>query len=519
MAVVEGEQSQQPLNRTPVLVGLVLTLALTALDSTVVATAVPAIVHDLSGFSLFPWLFSIYLLVQAAVIPIYGKLADIYGRKPILIAGTVIFLAGSALAGVSWSMVALIVFRGFQGIGGGAISSVTFTVVGDLYSVEERGRVQGWLSSVWAVAGVIGPLIGGFFAEYASWRWIFYLNLPVGAAALVVLVVAFHERVERHQHQLDVAGAALLAGGTGLVILGLLEGGVDWPWLSAPSVGIFALAAAALLLFVRQEQRHREPMMPLWVFRNQLIFRTTLAGGAVVGLIIIGLTTYLPTYAVDVLGTSAVVAGFIYGAMVVAWPIASARSNLLYMRIGFRDTALIGAAITVVAAVMFALLTPATPLWLVCVAGGVMGIGAGLMSTPLLVGIQSVVGWSERGVVTGTNMFGRQMGQALGAAIFGTIANTTLVNWFGAAPRALRAQLPSSLNAANSDLGNGSRLDAAAQAYLQHGLFLATRNVFIGLAIGTVLGLLVVAITPRVFRPVGLPAEAGTPGSSVPAGH
>ncbi|MGH2468722.1 MAG: MFS transporter, partial [Chloroflexota bacterium] len=337
--------------------------------------------------------------------------------------------------------------------------------------------------------------------------------------ALAVLVVAFHERVEHHEHRLDVAGAALLAGGTGLVILGLLEGGVDWPWLSVPSVGIFALAAAALLLFVRQEQRHPEPMMPLWVFRNQLIFRTTLAGGAVVGLIIIGLTTYLPTYAVDVLGTSAVVAGFIYGAMVVAWPVASARSNLLYMRIGFRDTALIGAAITVVAALMFAVLTPATPLWFVCLAGGVMGIGAGLVSTPLLVGIQSVVGWSERGVVTGTNMFGRQMGQALGAAIFGTIANTTLVSWFSAAPRGLRAQLPPSLNAANSALGSGSRLDAAAQVYLQHGLFLATRNVFIGLVIGTALGLLVVAITPRIFRPVALASTAGKPGSPVPASH
>ncbi|MGH2468930.1 MAG: MFS transporter, partial [Chloroflexota bacterium] len=323
------------------LVGLVLTLALTALDSTVVATAVPAIVHDLSGFSLFPWLFSIYLLVQAAVIPIYGKLADIYGRKPILIAGTIIFLAGSALAGVSWSMVALIVFRGFQGIGGGAISSVTFTVVGDLYSVEERGRVQGWLSSVWAVAGVIGPLIGGFFAEYASWRWIFLINVPIGAAALALIAVFLRERVERLRHRIDFAGAGFMLLAGAALIFGLLQGGQVWPWLSPPSIGVFAAAVVLIGITVLVERRAAEPIMPGWLWRRPVLTGANLAMVGM-GLVMMGPNAYLPTFAQSVLGLGAIGAGLVLATMSIGWPLASSLSGRMYLRIGFRDTALTG---------------------------------------------------------------------------------------------------------------------------------------------------------------------------------
>jgi MFS family permease len=216
--------------RNQVLAGLLLVIALAAMDAAIVATVVPPIVKDLGGFSLFPWLFSVYLLAQAASVPIYGKLADLYGRKPVLIAGVLIFLAGSALCGTSWSMVALIAFRGVQGVGAGAIQPISMTLVGDLYTVAERARIQGWLSGVWGVSAVIGPAIGGLFAQYLTWRWIFYVNLPIGAVALFMVATRLRERVVRRPHQIDVAGSALVFAGIGLLVFGLLEGGVRWAW-------------------------------------------------------------------------------------------------------------------------------------------------------------------------------------------------------------------------------------------------------------------------------------------------
>src|SRR3954462_12751857 len=194
-----------------VLVGLMLTMALAAMDTTIVATAVPQIVGSIGGFSIFSWLFSVYLLTQTVTIPVYGKLADLYGRKPVLLIGIVVFLAGSALCSAAWSMVALIAFRALQGIGAGAIQATVQTVAGDLYSLEERGRVQGWLSSVWAVSAVAGPTLGGLFADYLSWRWIFLINLPLGAVALTLVVRFLHEaRAGERRHRIDWAGSALI---------------------------------------------------------------------------------------------------------------------------------------------------------------------------------------------------------------------------------------------------------------------------------------------------------------------
>ncbi|HEX3721801.1 MAG TPA: MFS transporter, partial [Nitrolancea sp.] len=263
--------------RRNVLIGLMLTMALVAMDTTVVATAIPSIVQDLGGFSQFTWVFSIYVLVQAVTIPIYGKLADLYGRKPILLIGISIFIIGSIFSGLAWSMFALIAFRGLQGIGAGAIQPVVTTVAGDMYTVKERARVQGWLSSVWGIAGVIGPAIGGFFAEYLSWRWIFYINIPLGVLAVIVIWKFLHEEVERKQHKIDYLGSALLALGLGALIFGVLEGGVRWPWLSGPIVIIFATSLVVLIAFVIQERRTPEPTVPLWVYSKRVLVGANLA--------------------------------------------------------------------------------------------------------------------------------------------------------------------------------------------------------------------------------------------------
>src|SRR5262245_30486652 len=222
--------------RGPILISLMLSTGLVALDSTVIATAVPSVVRELGGFTQFPWLFSIYLLAQAVCVPIYGKLADVFGRKPLMLLGIGLFLAGSILCGAAWSMPALIAFRAVQGLGAGAVAPMAMTIVGDIYTTAERAKVQGYLASVWAAASVVGPATGGIFSEYVSWRWIFFVNIPLCLVAAATLIRNFHEQVERRSHKLDHAGSALLAGGCALVILALLEGGVAWGWSSPAGI-------------------------------------------------------------------------------------------------------------------------------------------------------------------------------------------------------------------------------------------------------------------------------------------
>src|SRR3954452_9082890 len=235
--------------RGPVLLALMLSNGLVALDSTITAPAVPSVVSDLGGFSQFPWLFSIYLLTQAVTVPLYGKFADVVGRRPIMFFGIGVFLLGSVLCGVAWSMPALIAFRAVQGIGAGAVQPMSMTMVGDMYTVEERARVQGYLASVWGIAAVVGPTLGGLFSQYLSWRWIFFVNIPLGAVAAWMLARTFQERVARRTHRIDYAGAVLLTGGCSLVILGLLEGGVSWAWESAPGLSVFVVGTAMLVGF------------------------------------------------------------------------------------------------------------------------------------------------------------------------------------------------------------------------------------------------------------------------------
>lgn len=492
--------------RGQVLVGLMLTMALAAMDTTIVATAVPSIVSDLGGFSLFPWLFSTYLLTQAVSIPAYGRLADLYGRKPVLIIGTLIFLAGSVLSGIAWNMVWLIVFRALQGIGAGSIQPITTTVLGDLYSVEERARVQGWLASVWGVSAVIGPALGGLLAEYASWRWIFYINVPIGAAALLMIGTHLQEQVAHRRHRLDVLGAALLIGGSGLLIFGLLEGGVRWPWLSPASLGVFALAVGALWAFVWVEGRVAEPTVPLWVARHRLLAGSNLAV-ACGGLLVIGLSSFLPAFAQGVLGVGPVAAGFALAAMSIGWPLASSLSGHLYLRIGFRDTGLIGLVLCLGAGLGFAALPRDVPLWVAACASFVMGVGLGLVNTAIIVGVQSMVDWGRRGVVTGANVFARMIGSAIGAAVFGGISNSTLSAWLRDAPRALQGQVPDSLNAASRLIAGALHAAPAAERYVRDGLYLASHRVFWGLAVAALIGCIALLGTPRRFEPLALDGE------------
>ena len=499
--------------RDQVLAGLLLVIALAAMDAAIVATVVPPIVRDLGGFSLFPWLFSVYLLAQAASVPIYSKLADLYGRKPVLLAGMGIFLTGSALCGISWNMVALIAFRGLQGVGAGAILPIAITVVGDLYTVTERARIQGWLSGVWGLSAVIGPAIGGLFAQYLSWRWIFYVNLPIGAVAGFMVATRLREQVVRRPHKMDIAGSILVFAGTSLLVFGLLEGGVRWAWSSAPSLGIFVAALLVLAAFVYQERRASEPTVPGWVFARRVPLGSAL-GNAVIGVLLIGMTTFLPTYVQGVHGTTTLVAGFVLAAMSLGWSISATLSSRLYMRIGFRDAAMVGMILAAAGAIALGLLPGSSPLWGITLASLLLGAGIGLPSTSLMVGMQSVIGWERRGVATGASMFTRMLGSAIGAAALGSVANSTLAAWFRRAPSELRGRLPS-VNAASDALGDGpSRAQDAVAAYVRQGLDLGSHRVFHGLAVVALLGVAAVLVAPRRFRTLRFDAAPEPPDQS-----
>lgn len=409
--------------RGPILIALMLSTGLVAIDSTIVATAVPSIVHDIGGFSNFPWLFSAYLLAQAVSVPIYGKLSDMAGRKPIILTGIGLFLLGSVLCGVAWSMPSLIAFRALQGLGAGAVLPVSITIAGDIYSLEERAKVQGYLASVWAISSVVGPSLGGVFSALGIWRGIFLVNVPLCLLAGWMLVRTLHENVERARHKVDYAGAVLLAGSLGLLILGALQGGQAWPWDSAVSYGIFIVGAVLLAAFLLVERRAAEPILPSWVVSRRLLATTALVSFGV-GAVMIGLTSYVPTFLEGALSSSPLVAGLALAALTLGWPLSASQAGKFYLRIGFKATALIGVAVAVAGLLILSLTAGAPTVVLIALSCFVVGLGLGLLATPTLISAQSSVPWHERGVVTSTNMFARSIGSALGVAVFGAVANS-----------------------------------------------------------------------------------------------
>lgn len=500
----DDRQADGAAPRGLILAALMCAMMLAAMDTTIVSTAIPQIVADLGGFGLFSWVFSIYLLAQTVTIPVYGKISDQFGRKPVLLAGTVVFLIGSTACSLAWDMLSLIVFRGAQGLGAGAIMATVATLAGDLYSVRERAAVQGWLSSVWGMAAIAGPLLGGAFAEYVSWRWIFLVNLPVGALVLALIGAFLHEGIERHRRRIDYAGSALVLLSVGMLMFGLLQGGQAWDWLSGPSLAVFGAAAVLLAATVLVERRAAEPVMPGWLWRRRLLAGSN-AAIAGMGVVMMAPNAYLPTFLQSVQGLGAIAAGLVLASMSFGWPVASAWSGRLYLRIGFRDTALCGALLSLGASAAFLMLPSPQPVWAVTIDQIVLGAGFGLLSTPLLVGVQSVVGWEGRGVVTGANMFSRYMGQTMGAALFGAIFNAALAARLGKAPADLAARLPDHVDGVIEAL-HGAGATPAVSGYLRDSIEIATRDLFMGMTVFGVLIVLVLLAVPRQFAMLQTPA-------------
>ncbi|MFL5663093.1 MAG: MDR family MFS transporter [Ktedonobacteraceae bacterium] len=405
-----------------VTIALMLGMSLAALDTTIVGTALPSIVGKLGGISLYSWVFSIYLLTSTTTVPIYGKLADLYGRKPIFLFGSGLFLLGSILCGAAQSMEQLIVFRAIQGLGAGAVMPIVLTIIGDIYDLQQRAKVQGLFSGVWGLSSVIGPALGGVIVDHFTWRWVFYINVPFGLLSAILLIVAFKEQVERKKQKLDYIGTLTLTGSIVALLFALLQGGTSWAWVSLPSFGLFAASIVLLWLFVWQERRTSEPILPLELFKNRIIAISSV-GGVALGIIMFGISSYVPLFVQGVKGGTATNAGITLVPLLVAWPIAATFSGKLAIRFGYRFTAVLGMALASVGTGMVVLFTIGTTLPFIIVAMLLIGCGLGLASTAFVLAVQNAVPWNLRGVATASTQFFRTIGGTVGIAVMGTILN------------------------------------------------------------------------------------------------
>ncbi|MCB5180364.1 MFS transporter [Streptomyces antimicrobicus] len=488
-----------PRPRTAVVAALMLTMGLAALEGTIVATAVPQIVGDLGGFSVFSWLFSGYLLAVTVSLPVYGKLSDTFGRKPVLLFGIALFLVGCLLCSVAWNMAALIAFRIVQGLGGGALQGTVQTLAADLYPLKDRLRIQARMSTVWATSAVGGPALGGLLAAYAHWRWIFLINLPVGVVALWLIHRHLREPARTPaapRGPIDWAGALAVFACGGTLLFAVVQGGVAWPWLSAPSLALLATSAALAVLVVRIERRAEEPVLPGWVWRRRTIAAVNLAMAAL-GVVMVAPVVFVPTYAQSVLGLDPISAGFVMSGMTLSWPVTAALSQHVYRRIGFRNSAALGIGLAAVVLFSFTLLPhPARP-WQPALIMLLLGAALGLFQLPLIVGVQSTVGWGERGTTTASVLFCRQVGQSLGAAALGAVANLTI----GARlADAAVPGLPTRLDDVSQALDRPDLVPAAAAEQLRGAVATAVDHIFLGASAAAVAALLVLlVVAPRRF--------------------
>ena len=447
-----------PLTRDQLLVtaGIMAAVAVAALDSTVVGTAMPTIIGQLGGLSEYSWVFTAYLVTSTTTVPLFGRLADIYGRKPVFLGGLALFVIGSVLCGTSQSMLALIAWRAVQGIGAGALQPISFTIAGDIFTPRQRARMQGLFSGVWGVSAIVGPALGGVITTTVGWPWVFEINLPVGILAGSIIWFAFHERFERHPQSIDWIGAAELTGSIVLLLFAVSEGGELFGWTSPLVVAMLAAALALFVAFVWTERRVAAPLIDLDLLRSPLV-RAGLGIGTLAGVVMFGLTTYVPPMVQGVHAGTALDAGVAVAAMSVGWPIASILTGRLLFRIGARPIVLTGTVLLAAGALMITQLERVDGLWFAGLACGITGVGLGLASTTLLIVIQGGVEWRRRAVATGLIQFSRTIGGAVGVGIMGGV----LTSFVGAAsssildPIARASVSPEAAAAARGSLAAG----------------------------------------------------------------
>jgi len=389
----------------------------------------PTIIGNLGGLSEYGWVFSAYLLASTVTVPLYARLADMYGRKPIFLTGLAFFVGGSMLCGFAGTMAQLILFRTIQGLGAGAVQPISFTILGDVFESEQRAKIQGLFSGVWGAAAVAGPAIGSIITTTIGWRWVFFVNAPVGLMAAFLIGRFLHEHVEHHRHRLDLVGAGLLTLGLVSLLFAATEGGQLWGWTSPITLALVAAAVALLIAFGLWERRIAEPLIDLGLLKVPVI-AAGLAIGGLSGVVMFSLSTYVPPLVQGVMGGNALQAGVAVAAMSIGWPIGSIMGGRALLRFGARPAVLVGTSMLVLGALIVRQATrPGTReggLLVSALGEAITGLGMGLSATTILVMVQAAVPWQRRAVATGLVQFSRTIGGAVGVGLLGGIVTASV---------------------------------------------------------------------------------------------
>ena len=518
------------LSKPLVILALILATALSALDGTVVATALPTIVGVLGGLPLYSLVVSAYLLTATTTVPIYGKLSDMYGRKPMFMVGTGIFIIGSALCGLAWDMPSLIAFRAIQGIGAGAVLPISLTIIGDLFDIEERARMAGIFGAVWGVSSVVGPVVGGAIVQFFDWRWVFFINVPVGIFACLLFYLYLREPRIHNRQRVDIAGAVTLTVGVGLLLVALQTGGRNG-WFSPSSLALWGGSLIFLALFAFFESRAAAPILPFSLLSRPLLY-TVCTVGLLGGGVLIGFAAYVPLLVQGAWGGTPIEAGLIVAPLSIGWPIFSTLSGRLVRRYSFRVVAMSGMFILVAGCSLLLLIglpivseNSVLRSTVLLVSSFVSGAGFGLNTTSMLIAVQSSVPWSERGISTASVQFFRNMGNAMAAAVLGAVLTATLAPALARdTVQALVRDMPAAAQKANADPGLGpvnalfdltirDTLAPPTRAALSSALENSLWWVFFAMVLLSVIATLVVLRFPRVVpladeTPVEEPAVA-----------
>ncbi|MFX3616984.1 MAG: MDR family MFS transporter [Sporolactobacillus sp.] len=497
-------------NKKIVMTGLMIGTFLTAIEGTVVSTAMPKIVADLQGITIMGWVFSVFMLTSAVTVPLFGKMADLFGRKRVFVVGTLIFLLGSVMCGLSWSMSALIVARAIQGIGTGAIMTLSTTIIGDIYPQSESAKMFGLIGSIWGIAGIFGPLVGGFFVDTLSWHWIFFINLPFGILSVLFVVAGLQEMGMRQKQKIDIAGAAAFAVSMIALLYGIQAIGDQGFVLHWPIIASIAVVFLFGTLFVWIERRQADPLMSFHLLSRPIILLTNfiaLASSAV----LIGNDIYLPMWLQGMLGYSATASGFVLTPMSLAWMAGSFLCGRLLRRYGIRFTGLTGAVLIAIGSFWMSSLRPSSfPLQMYAMTA-ILGIGFGMVLTLTTICVQSAVDFEKRGAATASNQFFRSIGQTIGAALLGSSFN-------GVAEGTLAKQHNSalSLHSLNQLIHPSGQTHFASQALnvLRSALYEAIHHIFILLFLLALLIIILAALLPKRVRAARKKADATSAASA-----
>jgi EmrB/QacA subfamily drug resistance transporter len=414
--------------RVAVTSGVLLGMFLAALEATIVGTAMPTVISSLGGLSHYSWVFSAYLITSTVTVPVWGKLSDLYGRRLFFQLGIAVFLLGSILSGVSTSMAQLIAFRALQGLGAGALVPLGMTIIGDVYTLEERAKMQAVFSGVWGLSSVVGPVVGGFITDQLSWRWVFYINVPFGLAAAVIMQLALKEPKRRERPSIDYAGAALLMAAITMLMLALVEGGATLATLlAARNVVLFAGALVLGVLFIWVERRAPDPVVPLNLFRNRVV-AVAVGAGFLAGVAMFGAISFVPLFAQSALGSTATQAGSLLTPLMLSWVVLSVVGGQLLLRVGYRVMTVAGFVVLTLGFVLISNYERVTPRVWLYVDLVLIGAGLGMTMLTLLIAVQQSVSRALLGTATSLNQFSRSIGGAVGVAIMGAVLTAGLAS-------------------------------------------------------------------------------------------